>query len=57
MQIDGKVNVTKDTQGVFYINIEDKNGNSICEARLTAEQFAHAVTGKYVDAKLEIPST
>lgn len=51
---DGNVIVSKSTNGSFYIEIENSNGDAVCQAVLTAEQFAHAVTGKHVPAKVRV---
>ncbi|NQZ49688.1 MAG: hypothetical protein HRT95_05715 [Moritella sp.] len=48
----GNVVITKSTNGQFFIEIEHSNGDLVCQAILTAEQFAHAVTGKQVKAEI-----
>jgi hypothetical protein len=51
---DGNVIISKSTNGEFFIELEHSNGDQICQAVLTAEQFAHAVTGKHVKAKVRV---
>lgn len=50
----GSVVVTKSTDGKFYIQLENDQGEALAEAVLTAENFANAITGKHVDADLRI---
>lgn len=50
----GKVAITKDTNGNFYIELENAQGDAIAQAILTAEDFAHAITGKHTNADIRV---
>ncbi|WP_070964863.1 hypothetical protein [Vibrio sonorensis] len=50
----GKVAITKSTNGKFYIEIENAQGDAIAQAVLTAEGFAHAITGKHTNADIRV---
>lgn len=50
----GGVAISKSTNGEFFIEIEGENGDQLCQAVLTAEQFAHAITGKHVKAGIRV---
>jgi len=50
----GGVIISKGTDGNFFIEIENDAGDQLCEAVLTAEQFAHAITGKHVKADIRV---
>jgi hypothetical protein len=46
--MDAEVQIAQDTQGFYFIRIEDAQG--VKEVRLTPEEFAKAVTGKLAKA-------
>ena len=50
----GKLAITKDTNGKSYIEIENAQGDAIAQAVLTAEDFAHAITGKHTNADIRV---
>ena len=49
MKIIGEIGITRDNRGVYYIRLEDSaSSRQFVEVKLTAKQFAEAVTGLYV---------
>ena len=46
--MDAEVLISQDTQGFYFIRIEDAEG--VKEVQLTSEEFAKAVTGKLAKA-------
>ena len=46
--MDAEVLIAQDTQGFYFIRIEDAEG--VKEVQLTSEEFAKAVTGKLAKA-------
>ena len=50
----GAVSISKSTDGEFFIEIEREDGADLCLVTLTAEDFAHAITGKHVKAKIRV---
>ena len=50
----GSVVISKSTDGEFFIQIERGDGVELCKVSLTAEQFAHAITGKFVKAEVRV---
>jgi hypothetical protein len=50
----GSIIISKSTLDEFYIEVELANGDQICQAVLTPEVFARAVTGEYVKADVRV---
>ena len=56
MKITGEIGITRSSNGSYYIRLEDSaSSRKFVEVKLTAVQFAEAVTGLYVaDVEMEV---
>lgn len=56
MKIIGEIGITRSSNGVYYIRLEDSaSSRQFVEVSLTAKQFAEAVTGLYTaDVVMEV---
>ncbi|MBD1389531.1 hypothetical protein IC617_08830 [Neiella sp. HB171785] len=53
-QEQGAVMISKSTNGEFFMKVENREGDGVCKVTLTAEQFAHAITGKHVKCDVDV---